>query len=111
EKANKLKPTDALAHLLLGRAFQNTNRTVQAIEQFHTALRLDPTVPLGHYHLGFAYASLGRNQDAIAEYEKELKRSADNPNVLFSPRRKRFSGRRSRLHYCGCISSAIQERS
>src|SRR5256886_5240735 len=83
EKANKLNPTDALAHVLLGRAYQNTNRTVQAIEQFHAALRLDPTVPLGHYHLGFAYASLGRNQDAIAEYEKELKRSPDNPNVLY----------------------------
>src|SRR5436309_12434248 len=52
-KPNKLKPTDALAHLLLGRAFQNTNRTLQPIEQFHTALRLDPTVPLRHYHLGF----------------------------------------------------------
>ena len=34
EKANKLKPTDALAHVLLGRAFQNTNRTVQAISSF-----------------------------------------------------------------------------
>ena len=53
EKTNKLKPTDALVHLL-GRAYQNTNRTVQAIEQFQTALRLDPLVQLGHYHLGFA---------------------------------------------------------
>src|SRR5438552_16274776 len=34
EKANKLKPTDALAHLLLGRAYQNTTRTVPAMEDF-----------------------------------------------------------------------------
>ena len=83
EKALKLDPKAALAHVLLGRAYQNTNRTVQAIEQFQTALRLDPKIPLGHYHLGFAYASLGRNQQAIAEYEKEVIRAPDNPSVQY----------------------------
>ena len=66
-----------------GAAYQNTNRTVQAIEQFQTALRIDPNTPLGHYHLGFAYASLGRNHEAIAEYRKELVRSPDNPQLLY----------------------------
>src|SRR5260370_36919577 len=72
-----------MAHVLLGRCYQNTNRTVQAIEQFQTALRLDPDIPLGHYHLGFAYASLGRNVEAIAEYEKELQHSPSNPAVIY----------------------------
>jgi tetratricopeptide (TPR) repeat protein len=40
EKTTKLDPNAALAHVLLGRAYQNTNRSVQAIEQFRTALRL-----------------------------------------------------------------------
>jgi Tfp pilus assembly protein PilF len=71
-----------LAHAS-GAAYQNTNRTVQAIEQFQTALRIDPNTPLGHYHLGFAYASLGRNHEAIAEYRKELVRSPDNPQLLY----------------------------
>ena len=83
EKALKLQPSHALAHVLLGRAYQNTNRTLQAVRQFQTALRLDPATPLGHYHLGFAYASLGRNSEAIAEYEKELLRSPENPQVLY----------------------------
>ncbi len=83
EKAIRLDSKSALAHVLLGRAYQNTNRTVQAVEQFQTALWLEPAVSLGHYHLGFAYASLGRNQEAIAEFEKEMQRSPSNPQVLF----------------------------
>lgn len=83
EKAIKLEPTAALAHLLLGRTYQNTNRSVQAVEQFQAALQIEPDLPLGHYHLGFAYASLGRNDEAIAEYEKEMKHFATNPTVLY----------------------------
>ena len=83
QKAIKLQPKAAMAHVLLGRCYQNTNRTLQAIEQFQSALRLDPNIPLGHYHLGFAYASLGNNQEAIAEYEKELLHSPDNPSVRY----------------------------
>ena len=83
ETAIKLQPSHALAHVLLGRAYQNTNRTLQAVEQFQSALRIDPNTPLGHYHLAFAYASLGRNHEAIAEYRKESARSPDNPKVIY----------------------------
>jgi Tfp pilus assembly protein PilF len=75
EKVVKLQPSHALAHVLLGRAYQNTNRTLQAVEQFQTAVRADPNTPLVHYHLAFAYASLGHNPEAIAEYKKELVRA------------------------------------
>ena len=83
---------------LLGRAYQNTNRTVQAIEQFQTALHIDPDTPLGHYHLGFAYASLGRNQEAIAEYRKELRplarqSAASLPAWTLPARNRRIEGR------------------
>lgn len=83
EKALHYKQDDALAHLLLGRAYQNTNRSVEAIEQFRTALRLDPNVPLGHYSLGFAYGSLGKNPEAIAEYQAQLKLTPDNPELQY----------------------------
>jgi Flp pilus assembly protein TadD len=83
EKAIALDPATPMAYLLLGRAYQNTNRTLQAIEQFQTALRLQPDIPLGHYHLGFAYASLGHNQEAITEYEKEVRRLPDDATVLY----------------------------
>src|SRR4051794_27917043 len=39
ESALRLDSSDALAHVLLGRAYQNTNRTLQAITQFQTALK------------------------------------------------------------------------
>ena len=83
EKAVHFNPNAALPHVLLGRAYQNTNRSVQAVKEFQTALRLQPDIPLGHYHLGFAYASLGRGREAITEYEKELLRSPRNASVLY----------------------------
>lgn len=83
EKAVKIDPKQALPHVLLGRSYQNTNRSTQAVQQFQDALRIEPQIPLGHYHLGFAYASLGRNQEAIAEYEKELPRSPGSFSVLY----------------------------
>jgi protein O-GlcNAc transferase len=70
-------------HILLGRAYQNSNRTEQGIAEFKRALALDPKVPLGHYHLGFAYASLGKNQQALEELQKELARTTDNAEVFY----------------------------
>src|SRR5258708_14549422 len=63
----KVRPTNALAHVLLGRSYLNSNRSVQAIDEFKTALRLDPGIRLGHYHLGFAHASLAHTQEAMTE--------------------------------------------
>jgi len=83
EKAIKLNSSDALVHVLLGRAYQNSNRTLRGIEQFQEALRINPKLPLAHYHLGFAYSSLGRVGEAIAEYKKELARSPENPDVVY----------------------------
>src|SRR4051794_8735015 len=77
------RATDALPHLLLGRAYQNSNRSELAIEQFKRALQVDPSAPLAHFHLGFAYESLGRNQEALTEYEKELARTRDNAEVFY----------------------------
>jgi tetratricopeptide (TPR) repeat protein len=73
----------ALEHVLLGRAYLNSNRSLQAIDEFRTALKLDPAIKLGHYHLGFAYSSLGRNDEAISEYKEELRRSAESPAVVY----------------------------
>jgi len=42
----KLTPSNALAHVLLGRSYLNSNRSVQAIDEFKSALRLDPAIRL-----------------------------------------------------------------
>ncbi len=68
-----LEPGNAQAHLLLGRAYHNLNRTFPAIDQFKKALELQPDLPLAHYHLGYAYQSQGRLAAALAEYEREIK--------------------------------------
>ena len=68
---------------MLGRAYLNSNRSLQAIEEFKTTLKLDPAIKLGHYHLGFAYFSLGRNDEAIGEYKEELRRSGESPAVVY----------------------------
>jgi tetratricopeptide (TPR) repeat protein len=81
ESAARGNPNSALTHLLLGRAYQNTNRTTEALEQFRTALRLDPNIKLGHYHLGFALASLGKVQEGIAEMKLEISRNGATPEV------------------------------
>ncbi len=73
----------AVTHILLGRAYQNSNRTRQAIEQFQAALRLNPKIPLGHYHLGFAFESLGESAKALSELELEAAQTRDNPEVFY----------------------------
>jgi len=85
EASIKLSPpnANALAHVLLGRAYLNSNRSLQAVDEFKTALKLDPAIRLGHYHLGFAYFSLGRTDEAIGEYKEELRRSGENPAVVY----------------------------
>lgn len=72
-----------LIHVLLGRAYQNSNRSELAVARFQRALAVEPAIPLGHFHLGFAYESLGKHPQAAAEYEKELARTRDNPEVFY----------------------------
>ena len=69
----KLEPGNALAHVMLGRAYHNQNRTAPAIEQFKLALQLAPQLPLVHYHLGYAFQSQGDLSAALKEYDQEIK--------------------------------------
>ena len=77
----RLDPNNAEAHLLLGRAYHNLNRTVPALEQFKKALTLGPQLPLAHYHLGYAYQSQGNQKSALDEFKKEIEL---NPNFYDS---------------------------
>jgi tetratricopeptide (TPR) repeat protein len=81
ETSTRLDPTNAEAHLLLGRAYHNQNQTLPAIAQFQQALALNSTLPLAHYHLGFAYQSLGKLEAALAEYNQEIQINPRYPDV------------------------------
>jgi len=84
KKPLRLKPDHPLALLLLGRAYQNSNRSLQAIEEFKTALRLKPDIELGHYHLVTLMPAWAAPPEAIAEYGKEVARDAPMPKAITS---------------------------
>lgn len=69
----RLEPQNAQAHLILGRAYHNLNRTLPAIEQFKKALALAPNLPLAHYHLAYALQSQGELKAALAEFKEETR--------------------------------------
>ena len=71
ERYLRLNPENAEAHLLLGRAYHNLNRTLAAIDQFKKAISLQPHLPLAHYHLGYAYQSQGNLKEALDEFKQE----------------------------------------
>jgi tetratricopeptide (TPR) repeat protein len=75
--------TSGLPHLLLGRAYQNSNRSELALTQFQNALKAEPNLSMGHFHLGYALESIGRSAEALIEYEKELKTSPQNAEALY----------------------------
>ncbi len=84
EKSIQLRTADlAEAHLLLGRAYQNLNRTEPAIKEFRQALVLSPGLRLAHYHLGFAYQSQGDWKPALGEFEKEIKANPSFPDAYW----------------------------
>ncbi len=71
----------ARTHVLLGRAYSETDHRAEAIEEFHRALAKDARAPDAHYYLGLTY--LGRNESAgyelaIPEFRAELQRDGSD---------------------------------
>jgi len=83
EACLRLDPSNAEAHLLLGRAYHNLNQTMPAIEQFKKVLAIRPTLPQAHYHLGFAYQSLGNLVPALDEYNQEIRVNPRFPDAYW----------------------------
>ena len=57
-------PTNAHAHVQLGKAFVNAGRSGEALNHFRRAVQLNPIEEEGHYHIGVL---LMRSDPAIAE--------------------------------------------
>lgn len=74
EAAVDLAPSDALAHDLLGWAYQLAGRPVEAEAALLSALELDPGLASAHYHLGSLYARAPTLQDLARQH---LRRAAD----------------------------------
>jgi tetratricopeptide (TPR) repeat protein len=79
EKAIKIDPQIALAHLDLGILYANARRNDEALRELKTAERLNPDDQNVHWRLARFYKLNGRNEDANAEFAKtrSLQKAAD----------------------------------
>lgn len=72
---------DATTRLNLGTAYQGSNNTVKAIENYKKAVAMDPNQIDAYYYLGTVYDGMNQLNLATPEYKKFLaKAKADNPN-------------------------------
>jgi tetratricopeptide (TPR) repeat protein len=83
ELLNDMGSTPEL-HVLLGRAYRETDYLDEAIREFKKAIELDPHYPRVHYYLALAYLAQGEKErfpTARPLFEQEL---AINPKEFFS---------------------------
>jgi tetratricopeptide (TPR) repeat protein len=72
EKAVKINPTLAEAHLNLGNMYLQKERLDDAIYQYRKALRIQPDDAKVHNNMGNAYTKKGWLTEAISEYKTAL---------------------------------------
>src|SRR5213593_2211002 len=66
-KVTELADGNIDAHLNLGRALHNLNRSTDAVTEFDKVIALDPKLPLAWFHRGMVLQSLGEIDRAIAD--------------------------------------------
>ena len=74
-KVLSLRPNDARAHEILGRAQMQTNRAAQGIAEFERALALDPNLAAAHGDIGLAKIFVGRAEETEAHVNEALRLS------------------------------------
>src|SRR5689334_23876463 len=65
-------PDSVAIHMLLGEAFDGSDRRLDAISEFQMAARVAPREPNVHFGLGFLYWNANRLDEAKKEFENEL---------------------------------------
>jgi tetratricopeptide (TPR) repeat protein len=70
ERAVRLQPSIAIAHVDLGTIYEGKGRKDDAARELKTAEKLTPDDPSIHWRLGRFYQSIGRTAEAKAEFEK-----------------------------------------
>lgn len=79
EKAIRIDPKIAMAHLDLGILFSDAGRKEDALRELQIAAKLTPDDQNVHYRLGRFYQAMGRKTEAKAEFDKtrSLQKAAD----------------------------------
>jgi TolB-like protein/class 3 adenylate cyclase len=81
DKALKLRPDSAHAHLALGAARMYGNRAVQGIAGCERALAIDRNLANAHAHIGLAKLFLGRGEETEAHVLEALRISPRDANA------------------------------
>jgi tetratricopeptide (TPR) repeat protein len=84
ERALRLDPDHADAHVNLGRLLHEERAPKAAEDHYRRALRIDPDHPIAAFNLGVALEDLGRFAEASAAYNQALTLDPDNADAHFN---------------------------
>jgi len=73
--------TDYLAHIYLGAAYSQANRTMDAIQVLTRSVELQPSNAQGRYNLGLAMERGGFTEQAATAYEQAIMLQPDYPKA------------------------------
>ena len=82
DRALKIKPDYAEAHLNLGVALAGCGRIDEAIAHYRKALEIEPNNSVAHYNLGLALAGRRRIEEAMAHFRRPWKSSPTSPRPI-----------------------------
>jgi tetratricopeptide (TPR) repeat protein len=84
QKAIKIDPNLARAHLDLGILYADSGNHQEAIREFKTAARLSPDDPNPHWRLARLYQSMGNKTEANLEFQKTSSLHKAANDTIFS---------------------------
>ncbi|HTS13450.1 MAG TPA: tetratricopeptide repeat protein [Candidatus Limnocylindrales bacterium] len=71
-QAQRLNDSAAEVHFSLGRVYQATGKTAEAISELQRALKIEPNSDEGYRELGAAYLGSNRASDALQAFQKAI---------------------------------------
>ncbi|MGC1385572.1 MAG: tetratricopeptide repeat protein [Candidatus Acidiferrales bacterium] len=72
QQAQRLNDNAAEVHFTMGKVYQATGKTSEAIAELQRALKIEPNSDQGYLTLGSVYLGMGRGEEAIAAYQKAI---------------------------------------
>lgn len=88
ERAIRIRPTIALAHLDLGMLYVDKDRKEDALRELKEAVKLSPNDQNAHWRLARFYQSTGRKLEAKAEFDKTRSLQKASDETIFSKLKK-----------------------